>query len=366
VRRIAALVASLLFAMVLSPYQSVAHAQPVEPPSPTVRCTMTDPRLAALSGFTADRKHWYAVNAGGDKSIVYVLGKDCAVQREIVGATDPFDVQDLGRTRDGTLLLGDGGDRHLVRTTAALIALTPQGASTLYRLSYPDGRHQSAALLVGANGTPYFVTKSRSGTAGVYAPGAPLKSPGPTPMKKVASITLTPTDTPGGPLPTRVGSVTITGGAVGRNGTVVALRTYTDVYLYPAPDRNIEKALTGTPLRVPLPNEAQGEAIAFDTNGGLLSAPGRTDQPIRAIPGATELIIEQATRAQAAQRQAAQQKAPQTAQPRPPTPLGSGTTSQNIPIVPAAGIVILLIMAILGALRWRTTRSRRVFYRTGR
>jgi hypothetical protein len=330
-------------------------------------CTMSDPRVAALSGLVADGDRWYAVNAGGDKATVMVLRKDCTVERQIVGDTDPFDVQDLGRAPDGTFLLADGGDRRLVRTTAALIALTPAGKSTLYRLSYPDGKHQASALLVGSNGTPYFVTKSAVGDSAVYAPVSRLESPGPTPMKKLATVKLSPTDTPGGPPPARTGSMTITGGAVNADGTVVALRTYTDAYLYPAPDKDIVKALAGEPVRVPLPDEALGEAVAFDSDGSLLSAPGRTGQPIRSVTGAADLAASNTPPAQNSQGNTATQKAPESAQPRPATSFGSGQDGpQGIPIVPVFAVGILLVFAVLGFLRWRTTRSRRRFYRPGR
>ncbi len=359
--RLAVLAVSLLLGLAM-PAQAAA-AQPAEPAKPANQCTMKDPRLAELSGLVADKNRWYAINDGGEKSIVYVLRKNCTVERQIVGATDPFDVEDLGRAPDGTFLLGDGGDNNLERTTAALIALTPQGKSTLYRLKYPDGKHDAEALLVGYNGAPYFVTKSALGIAGVYSPVAQLKSPGPTAMKKVATIKLTPTDTPGGPVPAKVGSVTITGGAVSADGKVVALRTYTDAYLYAAPDRDVTKALAGKPVRVPLPNEAQGEAIAFEPDGSLLSASEKTGQPIRLVAKATDLVAPQ----KPAEQSSAASKAPESAEPQPASGIAnsSSVAKQGIPVVPAAGVAILLVMGVLAVLRWRTSRSRREFYRRG-
>lgn len=52
----------------------------------------------------------------------------------------------------------------------------------------------------------------------------------------------------------------MTCGGVSADGTVAALRTYSDVYLYSAPDGHIASALTTTaPVRVPLPSQLQGE-----------------------------------------------------------------------------------------------------------
>ncbi|MFD1051940.1 hypothetical protein ACFQ1S_43450, partial [Kibdelosporangium lantanae] len=84
--------------------------------------------------------------------------------------------------------------------------------------------------------------------------------------------------------------ILITGGAVSADGTVVALRTYTDAYLWSAPNGDIETALKGNPTRIPLPNEPQGEAIAFEPDGTLISGSEGTGQPIRAIPQATTMV----------------------------------------------------------------------------
>ncbi|MGH3757948.1 hypothetical protein [Actinophytocola sp.] len=359
--RRAVLAVSLLFGLVI-PAQAAA-AQPADPPKPEApvnKCAMKDPRLAELSGVLADKDRWYMVNDGGEKATVLVVRKDCTVERQIVGQTDPFDVEDLGRAPDGTFLLADGGDNNLERDTAALIALTPAGKSTLYRLTYPDGKHDAEALLVGANGAPYFVTKD-VGNAGVYSPVRQLQSPGPTPMKKVATIKLEATDTPGGPVPGPVGSRTITGGAVSSDGTVVAVRTYTDAYLYAAPDKDIVKALNSEPVRVPLPNEAQGEAIAFEPDGSLVSASERSGEPIRFVNEALELV---APAAAPAEEESEAEKTPESVAPAPAGDLASNNVEkQGLPIVPAAGVAILLMMGVLASLRWRTARSRRRFYR---
>jgi hypothetical protein len=329
-----------------------AAAQPEQQPKPAdpqVKCRMADPRLAELSGLVAAGDRWYAVNDGGDRVGVFVLTKDCKVQREIVGATDPFDVEDLARQADGTFLLGDTGDNELERDTAALIALTPEGKSTLYRMTYPDGRHDAEALLLDAVGQPYVVTKSNVGNAGVYTPVRKLVSPGPTPMKKVADIKIAATDTKGGPVPGIIGSRTITGGAVSADGTVIALRTYTDAYLYGAPDKNLVKALGTKPVRVPLPNEAQGEAIAFQPDGSLVSASEAaqdgTPQPVNVVAGAAQLVAPKpppgATKPDAASNVSA---APEE--------------KEGLPAIPAAAVTAGVIGVVYLLFRWLRRRRR--------
>ncbi|MGQ0838691.1 hypothetical protein [Actinokineospora sp.] len=260
-----------------------------QPQAPSDKCVTADKRLGELSGLVADGDRWYAVNDGGTKSSVFVLTKACVVERVISGPTDPFDVEDLARAADGTFWLADVGDNDKKRTTVALIALTPAGKTTLYRLTYPDGPHDTEALLLDRTGTPYLVTKNPLGRADIYRPIAALVSPGPTMLENVGSVQLSSTDTQGGPVPPIVGSVLVTGGAVSPDGTVVALRTYTDAYLYAAPDGDVLAALKREPARVPLPGEQQGEAIALEPDGTLVSASEGVGEPIRVVPGATAL-----------------------------------------------------------------------------
>ncbi|MET0233440.1 MAG: hypothetical protein ABW224_02255 [Kibdelosporangium sp.] len=283
-RKSAAGATALLFLLVVAPV--AAHADPVE------RCKLNVKSIGELSGLASDGTRMYATNDGGTKLTVNVLNKDCKVERTITNKTDPFDVEDMARTKDGTLWLADTGDNGKKRDTVALHALTPDGKSTLYRLSYPDGQHDAEALLIDQKGVPFLVTKEPFGAAQVFKPAGDLKSPGPTQLTKVAAVDLKSTDTPGGPtsIPHAIGTILVTGGAVNADGTVVALRTYTDAYIYGAPDGDIVAALGREPVRVPLPNEPQGETIAFEPDGTLLTGSEGVGQPIRAVTGAAALV----------------------------------------------------------------------------
>jgi hypothetical protein len=136
------------------------------------------------------------------------------------------------------------------------------------------------------------VTKEALGSSGVYRPAAALAAPGPTQLTLVTRVRFGRTSTPGGPV-AGIGSMLVTGGATSADGRVVALRTYTDAYLFDVGDADLATALGREPVRVPLPDEPQGEAIAFEPDGTLLSGSERADagpQPIRAVPGATALV----------------------------------------------------------------------------
>ncbi|NUT94243.1 MAG: hypothetical protein HOY78_19705 [Saccharothrix sp.] len=257
-------------------------------------CTISDPSLEELSGLASSGDEWFAVNDSDNGRVeVQVLDRSCAVVRTVTAPANPYDVEDLALAGDGTLWLADTGDNGKTRETVALHAIAPSGESTLYRLTYPDGRHDAEALLLAPDGVPHIVTKEPIGSALVYRPTGPLNPNAPTPLEQVGRVSLRTTDTPGGPLESTVVTRLVTGASMSHDGRVAALRTYTDAYLFPVPDGDLAKALHSDPVRVPLPNEPQGEAIAFDPDGTLLSASefatGAATSTMRAVAGAATL-----------------------------------------------------------------------------
>ncbi|MFC7344052.1 hypothetical protein [Saccharopolyspora griseoalba] len=262
-----------------------ARAVEVDRINPVEVCTPEDSRLAELSGLVSDGSRWYAVGDGGSSVRVFELDPaTCEVRGVRSAAQNPYDVEDLA-LRDGALWLADTGDNRARRDDVALHVLPPGGGAALYRMSYPDGPHDAEALLLDGRGVPHVVTKEPLGAAGVYRPAGPLDAARTVPMERVGTVSLRSTRTPGGPVNGSVGSVMVTGGSVSADGALVALRTYTDAYVYRAPGGDVVEALKTEPVRIPLPDEAQGEAIAWEPGGGLLSGSEEYD-PIRRIPGA--------------------------------------------------------------------------------
>ena len=258
---------------------------------PRVLCTVKGDVLDELSGLASNGRELFAVNDGGAQVEVVVLDRDCRPKRTITAPIDPYDVEDLALDSDGVLWLSDTGDNRKARETVAVIRVRQDGQASLHRLTYPDGQHDTEAILLDRRGVPHLVTKHVLGQSKVYRPTGPLRSPGPTPLEQVATVGFGVTDTPGGPPEAgSVGSMLVTGGAVSHDGKVVALRTYTDVYLFPAPDGDVVAALGRESVRIPLPDEPQGEAIAFDPDGTLLSGSEGLDQPIRAIADAASVV----------------------------------------------------------------------------
>lgn len=274
--------AGLLVALL--PTGSVAADDVIAPyGEPATRCEITDPRLPELSGLASAGEAMLAMNDGGDRAEVFVLDGACAVGDVRSAEVDPYDPEDLALAADGTLWLADIGDNAQSRETVALIGLRPDGTTVLTRLTYPDGGHDAEALLLAPDGTPYLVTKEVLGASSVYRPDAPLADGATVPMSKVATLGFTLTGTPGGPVG-RAGQLLVTGGAVSADGSRIALRTYTDAYVWPLSGSDVAGALAGPPVRVPLPEAPQGEAIAFAANDRDLLVAGE------GLPGAVTLV----------------------------------------------------------------------------
>ncbi|GLZ45202.1 hypothetical protein Acsp06_13870 [Actinomycetospora sp. NBRC 106375] len=306
---------------------------------PMVRCVLADDRLAEASGLVADPAGGYeVVNDSGNPSTVYRLDDRCAVVGERAVPHRGRDVEDLARTLDGTLWLADVGDNGRRRDTVAVLRLDGSGAETVERLTYTDGPHDAESLLVPADGRPVVVTKDLSGRSGVYvADGSTLRQAGEVVVPGEAM--------------TALGAGTFTGGALSADGRVVALRTYTDAWLYPAPRgtgtaEDVVAALRTAPVRVPLPAEAQGEALAFAPDGMLLATgetpAGEAPAPLHAIPGATALVDGAPTAATPSAG-----PAPASDRAGLPEPLAS------IGVVLAAAVAVAALLAVVVLVRRR-------------
>lgn len=270
--------------LLTAPWASARADLSSGPAKGEVRCTVNDARITESSGLVAVGDSLYTVNDGGSRLQVFVLDRACKVVRTITAGLDPYDVEDLARSADGTLWLADLGDNDHSRSTVAIELLTEAGTARLFRFSYPDGAHDAEALLLDRAGRPFVVTKDPLGSSGVYTSTGTPSATKATPLRKVASLRFSPTGTPGGPVGA-IGQLMVTGGAVSPDGTRVVLRTYTDAYLWRAEDGDVAKALAGTPTRVPLPPTAQGEAITFTPDGrGLLTSTEGRPAAVHLLP----------------------------------------------------------------------------------
>ena len=275
------------------------------PPGATPVCSIDDPRLEELSGLVAEGppgaapQRYHAIVDGGGTARAFTLDPaGCAVTGTRQADVPVTDVEDLGLGPGGELWLADTGDNGARRGSVRLVVLPPAGPPRVHDLVHPDGPRDVEALLVGDDGVPLLVDKT-TGAAGVYRPAAPLRDGGdPVELRRVAQVVLPWSGTGGGPLGA-AGSRTVTGGGLSPagadGGRAAVLRTYTDAWVFPLPAGGpatadaLVTALGGAPLPVPLPGEAQGEAVAPDGRGALHSgseARGLTAAAVTVVPGA--------------------------------------------------------------------------------
>ncbi|MCO8269214.1 hypothetical protein M1L60_01260 [Actinoplanes sp. TRM 88003] len=275
-RTTALALAATVGALTAPPAAAHAAAAPAEV------CTIRDERLDELSGLVAVGDGFVVVNDGSDfadRRRIFFLDARCKVTKTVRYPSRPRDTEDLGRAADGTLWVADIGDNSSSRTTVALWKLSPGAARpVLHRLSYPDGAHDAEAILVPPTGLPIIVTKS-GGTAGLYVPTGPLKSSATTALRKAGdvSIPLTSTSNPFSFL----GRAVVTGGATSPDGRHVVLRTYADAFEFEVPDGDVIKALTESePRPIALPDEPQGESVAYSTDGRSLLTVSESTSPV--------------------------------------------------------------------------------------
>jgi hypothetical protein len=270
----------------------VLGAAIVAGPDPVPLCAVGDSRLGELSGMVAHDGGLWAVSDGGRRVQVHRIDRsNCALIETRTVDVDPYDVEDLAVGPDGAFWVADLGDNDRVRDTVAVVVLAERGDARLHRLTYSDGPHDAEALLVDARGRPFVITKEAGRPAGLYRTAEPPEGEGPTPLLRVGELALPASDTLGGPVG-GVGSRLVTGAALSADGAVAAVRTYTDAWLFPVRDGDLVGALNRTPVRIPLPDEPQGEAVAFEPDGTLLSGSETrrgVHGEIRAVAGATAL-----------------------------------------------------------------------------
>ncbi|MBO0870776.1 MAG: hypothetical protein J2P15_19650 [Micromonosporaceae bacterium] len=262
-------------------------------PRPTTVCTVTDGRLTELSGMVRTPDGFVVIDDGSSDAShwrIFFLNNRCAVTRAVRYPSTPRDTEDLARAPDGTIWVADIGDNNQNRQTVALWRLAPCSPApqcanppVLYRLTYPDGPHDAEALVLAGDGTPVIATKDPF-TTRLYQPDGPLRTDQPVPMHSVGEFALpgTGTSNPFG----LAGRAVVTGGADSPDGSRVVLRTYADAFEFPVTGGDVVRAITtGTPVRIPLPDEPQGESVAYDSDGvSLLTVSEGRRPPILRYP----------------------------------------------------------------------------------
>jgi hypothetical protein len=242
---------------------------------PTDVCVIDDMRPTEISGIVATATGYVAVNDSQfDPELMQIiyLDADCKVTSTVPYPTTPRDPEDLAIAPDGNLWVADTGDNVTAETRRETVALwlipSTGGTPVIHRLAYPDGPHDAEALLFAGDGTPIIITKETNGVAGLYQPTGPMQSrtTSGVPLARVGEFK--PVSSGENNQLGVLGELLITGAATAPDRSRVALRTYTGAYEWDIADGDVVKAITtGTPRLTGLPDESQGEALAYTIDG---------------------------------------------------------------------------------------------------
>ena len=225
--------------------------------------------VAAARGL--DNAYYTHDDAGGDAKLYMFRGDDdddrlgeYIGEQNLVGATNT-DWEDMAAgpcpdtvDSEHCLWIADIGDNDKTRTSIVLwvVPESTRGAESAVgcNLVYPGGDpHDAEAILVGPDGTVRIVTKSSDGTATVYRISDPACDDGTAQtLEKEAEVAL---------------DESVTGGAMSADGTAVVLRTLSGAWLW----TGCTIAWSSTPTAIDLGAQPQGESVAFDSDGSLVT-----------------------------------------------------------------------------------------------
>ena len=257
--------------------------------------SVSSDQLIEISGLAASRTNagvLWAHNDSGDAARVFAMDvRGAHLATYTLAGADAVDWEDMAvgpsASRDAfELYLGDIGDNARARPEVIVYRVrepaVDRGAAPVVgtladierlTLRYPDGAHDAETLIVDpVSGDLIIVTKDAGGSQIFRAPRTidassttVLELAGRVDFSLLKRRTEFAADAP--PL-ARAGGALATAGDISPDGDVIALRTYSAVWLWSrAPGQSIGEALTAPPCEAASAAEQQGEAIAFDADG---------------------------------------------------------------------------------------------------
>jgi hypothetical protein len=253
---------------------------------------LTDQRIGESSGSAVATREpgvWFTHNDSGDSARFFAIGPagQTLATYDVDNARN-VDWEDMAAAPSPagvpTLWFADTGDNQQSRASVDVYAVSEpdvplgrRGAtvhlrSVRYRFRYPDGPHDAEALMVDPRSSQiYIASKSYDGLTQVYAAPTHPSTGGLNKLSLVTKLQWSPD--PAASLVDLPLELATTGGAFSPDGHVLALRTYTDVYLFRVAGTGqaaLKTALKAPPQRLTLPEQPQGEGICFRRDGKAL------------------------------------------------------------------------------------------------
>ncbi len=257
---------------------------------PRILGTLQDAAINESSGLVASRTSpglYWTHNDSGDGPYIYALderGEQRGTWR--VKGASARDWEDIAagpgpQARTSYLYIGDIGDNggrrediSVYRVKEPTIKATDPSSNKrkplvtddaeVIRFHYPDGAHDSEALMVHPKtGDVYIVTKISFGNSVVYKASAPLNTNSPTTLERIGELII----------PSLFGGL-ITGGDISPDGLRLALCDYLDGYelVLSGGRASFDPIWKQTLQPVDLGKRRQGESIAYRLDGRALLA----------------------------------------------------------------------------------------------
>jgi hypothetical protein len=262
---------------------------------PTKLADLEDRAIYESSGLVASRMSpgtYWTHNDAGNGPLIYAFDSEGRSRGtwEVTGATS-IDWEDLSigpgpKPDTNYLYIGDIGDNDGTRSEIVIYRIPepviPASTATqpyatekaeAIRLRYPDGSHDSEALLVHPRtGRVYLVVKEKSDKPGIYAADAPKGSGEVVTLRKIGEVDMSG----------RSGAE-INGGAISPDGQRAALSDYDQGYEFVLPDANAPfDSIWKQPMRtVDLGKRKHGETVCYRLDGkALLATSERLPTPL--------------------------------------------------------------------------------------
>jgi len=247
--------------------------------------TVKNDSLTELSGLVYTSGNLWAHNDSGSKSGVFKLseaGEDLGFFELDIAKSKETDFEDIS-IFENKIYLADIGNNINTDERASVQVYKFEIPETMiedfktYELTYPDGARDAEAFFVDPVTGAFVIIEKAIGLevllgstadAGVYMVDPEesnvLKRVGKIDLSYLAEISTSPI-----PESAKVSNVSgvITGADISIDGSVIAIRTYRSVWLFPRNDnQSIMEAFGNEPCEAPVGLEDQGEAIALNSD----------------------------------------------------------------------------------------------------
>jgi hypothetical protein len=222
---------------------------------------------SGLAASSANPRVLWTHNDRGNGALLHAVSTEGALLGSVaVSGAESIDWEDIDAApcASGTCLyIADIGDNDGVRETVTIYEVaepSPGGGATsaarALHARYPDGPHNAESIFILRDGTIYIVTKGDDGPIAVYRlPKSQQEQVAV--LERVREVMAQPDGR----------QDRVTGAAASPDGSRVAIRSYTSLYVYAA------DALLGggdaAPMKIDLRSlgEPQGEGVAISSDG---------------------------------------------------------------------------------------------------